>query len=88
MENHITIAALSWRDSDLVCALADSDRHLGHIVMAGDWKAYDATMPNESSTGFRFLGTFNDVAAAKRVVELSVATARLRAMRALSGLTN
>ena len=87
--NYITTAERSWRDSDFVCALADTDRHLGHLIMTGEWNAYDATRPNESSTGFKYLGAFDDLAVAKRVVELAVAEARLtRAVGAHSRLIN
>jgi hypothetical protein len=87
--NYITTAERSWRDSDFVCALADTDRHLGHLIRTREWNAYDATRPNESSTGFKYLGAFDDLAVAKRVVELAVAEARLtRAVGAHSRLIN
>jgi hypothetical protein len=59
-----------WRDSHSVCALADDRRHVGHIVRAGNcWLAFDATHANETGTGFRLVGCWQDVAAAKRAVE-------------------
>jgi hypothetical protein len=66
----------SWRNSDFICALADSDRHLGHLVKVGEWHAYDATQPNDASIGFKYLGAFVDLAAARQAVESSVAGAR------------
>jgi hypothetical protein len=62
-----------WRDSEFVCALADTDRHLGHLVKTKKWHAYDATHSNEASTGFKYLGAFVNVAAAKQAVDSSVA---------------
>lgn len=59
-----------WRDSRLICCLVDSERHLGHIVKAGDcWIAFDATHSNEDGTGLRSLGCCRDVTAAKRAVQ-------------------
>jgi hypothetical protein len=62
-----------WRDSPSVCALADDQRHLGHIVRAGNrWLAFDATHVNEAGTGFRLLGCWMDIALAKCAVELTI----------------
>jgi hypothetical protein len=62
--------AATWRDSSSVCAFADGQRHLGHIVRAGDcWLAFDATRSNSAGTGFRLIGTWMDIAVAKRAVE-------------------
>ena len=59
-----------WRDSPSVCALADDQRHLGHIVKAGNcWLAFDATHFNETGTGFCLLGSWTNIAVAKRAVE-------------------
>ncbi len=70
------IPGLTWQDSDQVCALADSDRHLGHLVrreISGDqWYAYDATRVDEDSQTFKCLGAFPDLVSAKRIVELAV----------------
>lgn len=70
------IPGLSWLDSDVVCALADSDRHLGHLIRreTGEkqWYAYDATHVDEASSTFKCLGAFPDLASAKRIVELAV----------------
>jgi hypothetical protein len=65
-----------WRDSRAVCALSDSDRHLGHIVFnRSHWNAFDATHLDESRTGFRYLGAFQTAHSAKAAVEASVAPA-------------
>jgi len=64
----------TWRDSPSVCALADDQRHLGHILKAGDnWLAFDATHPDVSGTGFRFLGSWLTPALAKCAVEAATA---------------
>jgi hypothetical protein len=66
-----------WRDSPSVCSLTDHERHLGHIVSAGDcWLAFDTTHFNEAGTGFRLLGSWTDIALAKRAVELAIANER------------
>ena len=63
-----------WRDSPSICCLVDAERHLGHVVRAGNlWLAFDATHLNESRTGFRLLGSVMDVAVAKCAVELAIA---------------
>jgi hypothetical protein len=60
-----------------VCALSDSERHLGHILFdRNHWKAFDATHLDEPRTGFRYLGTFKTVVSAKAAVEESVAALR------------
>ncbi len=65
-------AVAAWRDSAEICALADGERHLGHIVkVAGRWHAFDATHFNEESNGFRNLGSFARVESAKEAIELS-----------------
>jgi hypothetical protein len=64
------IHATTWRDSNSICALADAERHLGHIVRAGSfWLAFDATHVDESGTGFQLLGCCVSVDAAKCLVE-------------------
>jgi hypothetical protein len=61
----------AWRNSPEICALADGERHLGHIVrIGGRWYAFDATHFNESSDGFRGLGSFACISSAKEAVEL------------------
>jgi hypothetical protein len=60
----------TWRDSGSVCSLADSERHLGHIVRADKlWLAFDATHVNDTGTGFRLLGSCTSITAAKHAVE-------------------
>ena len=61
-----------WLDSELVCALADDYRHLGHLIRRKEWHAYDATQAGEKPEDFRFLGAFADLASAKQAVELAV----------------
>jgi hypothetical protein len=62
--------AAAWRDSSSVCALADGQRHLGHIVRAGNcWLAFDATRSNSMGTGFRLIGSWMNIAVAKRALE-------------------
>jgi hypothetical protein len=69
--------ASGWLDSHIVCALSDSERHLGHIVFERNyWKAFDATHLDEPRTGFLYLGTFKAADAAKAAVESSVASSR------------
>jgi hypothetical protein len=82
-------AERSWRNSKFVCALADSERHLGHVVKTEKWRAYDATHLNDASQGFKYLGAFGGSAAGKRVVESSVAgLSGIRAMGAAGGFAN
>jgi hypothetical protein len=58
-----------WYDTSSICSLADGERHLGHIVNAGDyWVAFDATHLNDARTGFAVLGTFPELTRAKRAV--------------------
>jgi hypothetical protein len=64
-----------WRNSEFICAFADAERHLGHLVKMEQWHAYDATHSDDPSGGIHYLGEFADVAAAKQVVELAVAGA-------------
>jgi hypothetical protein len=65
-------AAEAWRNSPEICALADGERHLGHILRIGErWYAFDATHFNEESNGFRTLGAFASISSAKTAVERS-----------------
>jgi hypothetical protein len=58
-----------WRNSNLICALDDGERHLGHVLKVGrHWYAFDATHFNEESNGFRTLGSFASLSAAKDAV--------------------
>jgi hypothetical protein len=69
-----TATGASWRDSKNVCALADGDRHLGHIIRAGDgWIAFDATHMADLSAAFRPLGFFPTMATAKDAVQSATA---------------
>jgi hypothetical protein len=73
--DHISRTQRAWRDSDSVCAFADAERHLGHLVKVDEWHAYDATHPNLASNGMNYLGRFSDLAAAKQAVESAVSRA-------------
>lgn len=82
-------AERSWSNSKFVCALADSDRHLGHVIKDEKWHAYDATHLNEASQGFKYLGAFVAAAAGRRAVESSVeGVSRKRVMGAAGGFAN
>jgi len=62
-----------WRESEDVCALTDSERHLGHAIRVDKhWIAYDAIHVNPSNEGFRVIGTFQTPAAAKHAIENAV----------------
>jgi len=65
-----------WRDAEFICAFADSERHLGHIVKMDVWHAYDATHSNSYSNGLNYLGRFSDLESAKRAVEAAVSQRR------------
>ena len=63
-------SASCWRESEDICALADSERHFGHAVRAGScWIAYDGMHLNPKGDGFRVIGTFASVSAAKQAIE-------------------
>ena len=63
-----------WHRFSAGFALEDGERHLGHLIMAGDhWLGFDATHPSETGNGFRCVGIFASDAAAKQAVEKSVA---------------
>jgi hypothetical protein len=62
----------SWWNSEVVCALADTHRHLGHLIKKEQWHGYDATHTDEALKVFNYLGAFVDLAAAKLAVELAV----------------
>jgi hypothetical protein len=75
-----------WRDSAEICALADEERHLGHILrVGGRWHAFDATHFNEESNGFRRLGSFASKSAAKEAVERSGRQAALPRAACVAG---
>jgi hypothetical protein len=87
MDMHDELAgSRTWKCSDHICAFADGERHLGHVIKTDQWNAYDATHPDEASGGFKHLGAFVDLAAAMRAVELSVERKQeLRVMHAGAG---
>jgi hypothetical protein len=61
-----------WQIGDDVCALADCERHLGHILRAeSQWIAFDGTCLGENGVGFRLIGVFPDMESAKTAVELA-----------------
>ena len=63
----------TWYIGIDVCALADSERHMGHaILVEGYWRAYDAVHPNASHNGFLALGSFRNIAGALDAIENSV----------------
>lgn len=62
----------AWRDGDDICAFADGDRHLGHVIDDEGWHAFDAIHPNHAAEGFRHLGVFPTVDEAKAAVERAV----------------
>ena len=61
-----------WRSSGRDYALADQERHLGHVIEVDRWQAFDATKMNDAQNGFRYLGGFDSVAEAQEAVERSV----------------
>jgi hypothetical protein len=83
-ENSIVTAVLSapdpeekttaiWYESAGVCALADTERHLGHAIQDEDgWVAYNATHLNGRSDGFLVVGQFESLTVAKLAIEASV----------------
>ncbi len=72
-----------WSDSGENCALSDDERHLGHIVLASRWQAFDATKLNDSGDSYRYIGAFRGKREAKAAVESSVvAIERLLVMTA------
>jgi hypothetical protein len=79
------VAEPAWRDSISVCALADGERHLGHVLtIGGRWHAFDATHFNEECNGFRFLGSYASLSAAKEAVSQSSGHMPLRMFAAAS----
>lgn len=73
-ERAATTPGRSWRISRDVCALHDSQRHLGHVVKTDRWHAYDATHMNPQADGIRYIGDFSDPDTAMAAVEASVAS--------------
>jgi hypothetical protein len=86
IEGLIPAAAPSWHDSPFICAIADSERHLGHVIKEEQWHAYDATHASLSSTGFLYLGAYDDLETAKTVVETATnCLGKVRISRASGG---
>jgi hypothetical protein len=76
-----------WRIGEDVCALADSERHLGHILrIESQWIAYDGTCLGENDIGFRLIGVFPDLKSAKIAVEFATICNR-EAKGTAAGLT-
>jgi len=72
----LSLAPPAWRNSKAICALADGERHLGHALkIGGRWHAFDATQFNDESNGFRLVGTFASLSAAKEAIEHSLGLA-------------
>jgi hypothetical protein len=68
-----------WVHSSSICTLSDGERHLGHAIFnTRYWNAFDATQLNDARTGFKYLGAFQSLIAAKGAVENSVAFDRNR----------
>src|SRR5450755_1679060 len=66
----------TWRISRHLCALHDSERHLGHVVKTDRWHAYDATHLNPQEDGIRYVGDFSDLEAAMLALEASLVSKR------------
>jgi hypothetical protein len=71
-----------WQRKGDVCTLADSDRHLGHIINLGVWHAFDGIHLNETGNGFKSVGLFATDALAKSAVEQSVSRSVIPKVRA------
>jgi hypothetical protein len=89
MESRTTVGIPAWRDSPYVCALADGERHLGHVIKEDNWMAFDATHAGGNGKGIRQLGAFSSVISAKEAVERSVAIdSRIKSSRAIAAGTS
>ncbi len=75
-----------WHMGGKVCAFADSERHLGHILkVESQWLAYDGTRLGESGIGFRVIGAFTDISSARIAVEFaSIGMAPLKGRAAIA----
>ena len=72
------LQSASWRNSSNVCAYANEDRHLGHIVRTGEgWIAFDATHSTTEGNAFRPLGFFRTSEDARQAVECATEPAAL-----------
>ena len=89
MREKIYIRDISgWRNSGAICALSDSDRHLGHIVMTRNrWNAFDATHLDDDRAGFKYLGAYRTQEEAKAAVEVSTAEPKRRSAAAGQGFS-
>ena len=63
-----------WTNAANMAVLCDDERHLGHIVQAKGWHAFDGTKMNEDSDSYRYIGAFPTKRQAKDAVEGSVET--------------
>jgi hypothetical protein len=72
-ENDVAGFGITWFEGIDVCALADSERHLGHAFRdKNGWRAYDGVHPNRTQNEFLCLGYFPTVQEARRAIESSV----------------
>jgi hypothetical protein len=72
MELPTTAPELMWSTGEDVCALSDSERHLGHAFREGRrWIAFDALHSNADGDDFLPLGRFETAAHAKLAIEKS-----------------
>jgi hypothetical protein len=71
-----------WQQRGDVLTLADSDRHLGHIINLGVWHAFDAIHLNETANGFKSVGLFATIDMAKAAVEQSISQSSRPKVRA------
>jgi len=71
-----------WQQRGDVLTLADSDRHLGHIINLGVWHAFDGIHLNETGNGFKSVGLFDSIDLAKAAVEQSVSESSKLKVRA------
>ena len=78
MRQFQTAAQAAWRNSSNVCAYANEDRHLGHIVRTDKgWAAFDATHSTTQGDAFRPLGLFRSSEDARHAVESATEPAPL-----------
>jgi len=75
-----------WHDSAHISALSDDERHLGHIVHTERWHAWDATKPNTTGDGMRYLGGFESADEAKKNVERSLAISMIPSVHRAGGV--
>ena len=68
------IGAPIWSVLEGICAFSDEERHLGHVIQAKGWHAFDATKLNESVDSYRYVGAFSTRREAMEALERSVVT--------------